>query len=241
MQVKDITVRTVPSDVLAFRILSNGNPVYGANVTLCTKGLIPISFTRVTDVGGVVEFSAYDITDGMVPPAAVKEIPWLFMAYLPDSEYAIWKDNIKFDVGMLHVFKLKKYTKAPTFWIKVELKDIIGAELFSNLIAEVEKAALDWAGMEVVEVKGQGTRVVTVHFKPPFHESPIVVEWVTVWFIFKVLAVAGAIIAVLVVLKWSFGEAFVQVVGGGVFLLLVFAALALAKPAVEKVRKRERE
>ena len=46
MQVKGITVRTVPSDMLAFKMLSNGNPVYGANVTLCTKGRIPISFNK---------------------------------------------------------------------------------------------------------------------------------------------------------------------------------------------------
>ena len=78
MQVKNVTVRTVPSDALAFRILRNGNPVEGVDVVLCTKGIIPLSFTRVTDAGGIALFSGYDITGGQVPPEAIKEIPWDF-------------------------------------------------------------------------------------------------------------------------------------------------------------------
>jgi len=236
---RTITIRTVPSDVLAFRITDrDGNPIYGSNVTICTKGVLPASFKRVTDLAGIVQFSAYDLTNGMVPPEAVKEIPWLFMAYLPDSDYAYWKDNVKFDTGILHMIKLKKYTKVPTFWIKIELRDLIGAELFSNFIAEIESSALEWAGMEIIEVKGKGTRIVTVSFKPPFHESPVVVEWAAIWFILKVLAVAGAIIAVLYVLKWSFGEAFVPVVGGGILIALLVLLAATAKPAIKKIRER---
>ena len=239
MQVKRVTVTTVPSDALAFRILRNSNPVEGADVVLCTKGIIPLSFTRVTDEGGVALFSGYDITGGQIPLEAIKEIPWLFMASIPESEYAVWNDNVRFDVGKLHEIKLKKYTKPPVFFVKIELRDLIGAELFSSFIAEVEKAALGWAGLEVVDVTGVGTRLVTVYFQPPWHESPIVVEWGTVWFILKVLAVAGAIIAVLYMLKWTFGEKTAEVVGGGFLLLLVLGGLVLAKPIVEKARERE--
>ncbi|MBA7652605.1 hypothetical protein ES703_60440 [subsurface metagenome] len=235
---RTITIMAVPSDVLAFRVVDkNGNPVYGANVTLCSKGIIPTSFTRVTDLAGIVQFSGYDLTNGQLPPEAIKEIPWLFMANIPNSEYAYWKDEIKFNTGILHLIKLKEYTKVPTFWIKIELRDIIGAELFSNLIADVESAALGWAGMEVVEIKGKGTRVITVSFKPPFHESPVVIEWAAVWFIARVLAVTVAIISIIYVLKWSFGEAFAPVIGGGLLIALLIGALLVAPPAIKKIKE----
>jgi len=241
MDIRNITIRAVPPNNLAFKVVRNGNPVYGANVTLCSKGVLPTSFIRVTDPAGIVMFTAYDITDGNIPPQAVKEIPWLFMSNIPDSEFAYWKDNVKFDTGKFNLITLKEYTKVPTFWVKIQLRDIIGMELFSNLVAELEESALDWAGMEVIEVKGRGTRTVTVYFKPPFHESPVVVEWAAVWFILKVLAVAGAIIAILVILKWSFGEAFAPVVGSIAILGLLLLIMIAAPPAVKKIKElRER-
>lgn len=241
---KTITIRTVPSDVVAFRVVDkDGNPVYGANVTLCNKGIIPNSFDRVTDLAGIVMFSVYDIVPPILQhPDAFKKVPWLFMANIPDSEYAYWKDNVNFNLGELNLIKLKKYTEVPTFWIKIELRDIIGVELFSNLVAEVEKVALDWAGMEVVEVKGKGTRTVTVYFKPPWYEGSIVVTWIAAKiFILKVLVVAGAIIAILLIIEWKFGEVVKKVAEYFPWILVLIGLSIAAKPAVEYVRERRRE
>ena len=154
------------------------------------------------------------------------------MAYIDGSEYAIWKEQAFFELGKSYDFKLKKYKEAPTFFIKMQLRDIIGAELFSNFITEVEKTALTVAGLEIMKIKGQGTRTVEIQFKPPWHSSALVIDWVAVWFCVKVLTVAAAIIAILIVSKWSFGEVGAGIAGGlgmAVILLVLLSAPKVAK------------
>ena len=225
MEEKILTVKawSLPSDTLAFTILKDGAPAAGAKVNLFTKGAIPQRFEATADAEGRALFK--DIVP--VSPAAFKAIPWLLTAYLDDSEYAVWKDQAYFELGKEYDFNLKKYREAPTFFVKIQLRDVIGVEHFSTFITEIEKKALETAGLEVVKVSGQGTRKVEVQFRPPWHSSPLVISWTAVWFIAKVLTVAAAIIAVLVVLKWTFGEVAPAIGAGlglGIVLFLLLAA-----------------
>lgn len=190
---------------------------------------MPLTFTETIDISGRALFKASEIIPQPITPEAFKKIPWLLTAYMEDSEYGVWKDQAFFELGKAYSYALKRYEKVPTFFIKIQLRDIIGAEHFSNLVAEVEKKALETAGLEVVKIKGQGTRTVEVQFKPPWHESPIVISWAAVWFILKIMTVAAAIIAVLVVLKWTFGRVTPAIVGAGLAAFVIIALL-LAKP-----------
>ena len=218
MEEKILTIKawSVPSNVVAFTILKDGEPAVGAKVNLFTKGAVPQRFEATADVEGRALFT--DIVP--VTPEAFKQIPWLLTAYIEESEYAVWKDQAYFELGQEYEFKLKKYKEAPTFFVKIQLRDIIGVEHFSNFIAEIEKKALETAGLEVVKVSGKGTRTVEVHFKPPWHSSPLVISWTAVWFIASILA----LIAFLMVLKWTFGE--VRVGLGLGILALVLLLLA---------------
>jgi len=220
---KILTVKawSVPSNTVSFIILKDGEPAAGAKVSLITKAAVPQRFEATADADGKALFT--DIVP--VSAAAFKEIPWLLTAYLEESEYAVWKDQAYFELGKEYEFKLKKYKEAPVFFVKLKLRDIIGVEHFSNLITEIEKKALETAGLEVVKVSGQGTRTVEVQFKPPWHSSPLVISWGAVWFITKVLVAAAAIIAILVVLTWSFGEIAPSAVG---LAAVVLALLLLA-------------
>lgn len=217
MEEKILTVKawSVPSNTVAFTILKDDEPAVGAKVNLITKAAIPQRFEATADAEGRALFT------NIVPvtPEAFKKIPWLLTAYIEESEYAVWKDQAYFELGQEYEFKLKKYKEAPVFFVKLKLRDIIGVEHFSNFITEIEKKALETAGLEVVKVKGQGTRTVEVQFKPPWHSSPLVISWTAVWFIAKVLVAAAAIIAVLVVLTWSFGEVARAGVGLGILIL----------------------
>ena len=234
MEEKILTVKawSVPSNVVAFTILKDGEPAAGSKVNLITKGAVPQRFEATADAEGRALFT--DIVP--VTPEAFKQIPWLLTAYLEESEYAVWKDQAYFELGQEYEFKLKKYVKAPTFFVKLQLRDIIGVEHFSNFIAEIEKKALETAGLEVVKISGQGTKTVEVQFRPPWHSSPLVISWTAVWFILKVMAVAAAIIAILVVLKWTFGA----VKRAGVGLGIVALVLLLLKQKGRRAPKRRR-
>ena len=223
MEEKLLTVKawSIPSNSVAFTILKDGEPAVGAKVNLITKSAVPQRFEATADADGRAVFT------NIVPltPEAFKQVPWLLTAYLEDSEYAVWKDQAYFELGKEYNFKLKKYKEAPIFFTKIKLRDIIGAEHFSNFIAGVQAKALETAGLEVVKIKGQGTRTVEIQFKPPWHSSPLVISWAAVWFIAKVLTVAAAVIAILVVLKWTFGEVGLAGVGAGLGLVLLLVLL----------------
>lgn len=217
---------------MRFIITKDSLPAGGASVALVTKGVIPMMFQKTADETGTVKFNISEVGPNVVgfpSETLFNKIPWLFMAYINGSEYGVWKDQAFFELGKAYNFKLKKYKEAPTFFVKIQLKDIIGAELFSNFVTEVEKIALTSAGLEVVNIKGQGTRTVEVQFKPPWQPGSIVIDWVAVWFILKVLAVAASIIAILVVAKWSFGEIGAGIAGGVGIGILLLVLLASAK------------
>jgi len=219
MEEKILTVQvySVPTDTLVFNILKDGEPAAGAKVNLITKAAIPQKFEATADADGRALFA------GIVPvtPSAFKEIPWLLTAYLEGSEYAVWKDQAYFELGKEYDFNLKKYKEAPTFIVKIQLRDIIGVEQFSSFIAEIETKALETAGLTVVKVSGKGTKTVAVHFRPPWHSSPLVISWTAVWFIASILA----LIAFFVVLNWTFSEMRV-----GLGLGILAAVLLLLKP-----------
>ncbi len=226
MEEKILTINawSVPSDTLAFTILKDGEPAAGAKVNLITKAAVPQKFETTADVEGRALFT------NIVPVTAdaFKLIPWLLTAYIEETEYAAWQDQAYFELGQEYEFKLKKYKEAPTFFVKLQLRDIIGVEVFSNLVTQIQTKALETAGLEVVGVTGQGTRTVEIRFKPPWHSSPLVISWTAVWFIASILT----LIAFLVVLKWAFGE--VARAGAGL------AALAVAVLILTKMPKRRK-
>ena len=220
MEEKILTINawSVPSDTLSLTILKDGEPAAGAKVSLITKGAIPKRFEVTADDEGRALFRGI----APVTPAAFKEIPWLMTAYLEESEYAVWKDQAYFELGQDYDFNLKKYKEAPTFFVKINLRDIIGVEHFSNFLTEIHKKALETAGLEIVKISGKGSKTVEIQFKPPWHSSPLVISWTAVWFIASILT----LIAFLVVLKWTFGE----VTRLGLGLAALAAVLLLLKP-----------
>lgn len=242
MEDKKITINliSIPEDAVAFKILLKDKaPAIRAKVVLCTKGLLPLTYERTADIDGFIKFNVKELIPmGVsVTPELFKTIPWLFFAYAEGTDLGFWTEVKGYELGKLYTCTLKLYKEAPTFFVKIELKDIAGAELFGNLVAAVESEAIKMAGLKLISVKGQGTKAITVQFQPPWHHSPLVVEWAAVWFIIKVLAVAGAIIAILVVLKWTFGEVGAAVAVGAeilIALLLLLPLLGKKKEGKEK-------
>jgi hypothetical protein len=229
-----VTAGLISEYSVGFRVLKDGKPVSGATVSLCDKAVVPHLHTKSADEGGVATFDIAELfPEYPMPPEDLVKVPWLFFAYIDGSEYAVWKDDAKFEAGKIYDFSLKKYTSKPEFFIKLELEDVIGAELFSNFIAGVESEALKWSGLVVTGVEGSGTKTVTVRFTLPMHSSPIVIEWAAVWFILKVLAVALAVILVLSVSKWTFGE-WAPAVGLGLLVVVGLAIASLPKRKEEE-------
>lgn len=230
MQEKTVNVSLgkLPEDKLQFNLTYDGVPAIGASFTLVTKGVIPLTFSKTSDANGIIVFDVKELVPA-IGEAIFNKIPWLTVAYIDGTEFGYWKDQVFYELGNTYNIKLKKYEKAPTFFIKIELREVIGLELFSNLVTEIEKAALNTAGLEIVKIKGQGTKNIEVQFKPPWHSSPLVIEWASVWFILKVMAVAAAIIAVLVVAKWSFGEVGAGIAGGIGLAVLILILLSATK------------
>jgi len=233
---------------VTFRILRDGKPVEGAVVNLCDKSLNPVKYSAITDENGLVAFYPslmsplvlFPIVPPILPPPTIippeaknvfEATEWFFVAYIPNSEYAVWQDNVKFKCGETYTYSLKRYSKAPELYIRIECSDIIGSELFGTLVARIQSVALQFAGLRVTRIEGEGTKKVTIYFSPPFSEhSPIVIDWAAVWFILKVLAVFLAIVGVLYFVKWTFGEAAPPIAGGALLVLGLFALAALKPP-----------
>ena len=247
MEEKAITINlmgAIPEDSVAFRIFIQSGKAKilapYAKVILCSKGVVPLTHEKTANIDGFVMFSVRDLMPMQeigIPPEAFKAIPWLFFAYTEDTDLGFWTEVKGYELGKMYDYTLKVYKEAPTFFVKIELKDVIGAEFFSNLVAGFESEAIKMAGLKLISVEGQGTKAVTVKFQPPWHHSPIVIEWAAVWFIIKVLALAAAIIAILVILKWTFGEVGAAVVVGAealIFLFLLLPLLGKKKESKEK-------
>jgi len=214
-----ITVAMIPSDSVGFTVIYDGEPVEGAEVSLVTKGITPLKFTKITDSGGNVTWSYMEL--GVHQPGIFHEIPWLSLAYFPESEYGFWEDNVKLELGSSYEIELNRFTEVPIFFVEIKLRDLVGVELFSKFVAGVETAALEHAGLTVTEVTGAGTTKVRVYFQPPWTEvgpevqgiwgpaaTPIIaISWLpTVRFILSVTAVAVVIMAIVYVISWGFGS-----------------------------------
>jgi len=234
----EFTFRTVeaivPATSIGIRILKDKEPVGGCEVCLTMKAPLPTSWTKVTNPDGVATFTAYELTNGKIVPEAVSEIPFLVLAAIPESNYGVWEDEAKFKLGELATFTLKEYKEVPTFFVRYHLRDVIGRDLFASLVAKVEEWALGWAGFKVTKIEGVGTSEVTVWFQPPWHEAPLVVALLaSKAFIIAMVVLVVGIIAILVVLKWTFGEWAPPIVGLGLVVLLVVGAMVLA-PRVKR-------
>lgn len=232
-----VNLWTVPADHVGFQVLKDNKPASNVNVTVVSKDVVPRQVSHTTDESGIALFDYWELT-GTDPsqsadPEKFKTIPWLFMAFQNDSEYGVWKDDVKFALEQSYSYALKKYDKVPTFFLKLELRDIVGVEVWSRVVAVVEEVAAKFSGLNVTEISGQNSRFITVKFQPPVHQSPIVINWSAVWFILEVLAV----VLFLVVLRWTFGEVGAMIVGGGAILL---AFMLLGGLAGVKGKERER-
>jgi hypothetical protein len=128
------------------------------------------------------------------------------------------------------------YTSAPTFYLSIELRDIIGQDLWSNLATQLESFLLAWSGFTIVGTEGVGTKKVTIKFQPPWSEhSPIAIMFgATRNFIAALAILIIGIVVTLVVLRISFGEVGGAVLAGGGLLILGVIALAFMRVKIPK-------
>lgn len=225
----------VPPFSFVLRFYYSRKPVVDCKVWLVSKGLSPLIWEKTTDQGGGVIYSAEEILASIIPQPppypenvllGVEDMEFLLIAGKEDVGYI--KDVLKFKLNKVYDFSMKKYTEAPRLFIKFDLKDVIGAELFSSLVGQIEAWILGQSGFEIVGIEGSGTKSVTVVFKPPFiSHSPISIGWMAIPpFIKGLILLVISVIVLIIVLRWSFGE-----YGGvafGLGFLFLFLILALS-------------
>ena len=160
------------------------------------------------------------------------------MAFVDESPKGVVVDDVTLRCGEIYTMKLKEYTKAPTFFLKFELKDVIGRDLFAKVLAEVEKWVLGASGFKVTKIEGEGTKALTIYFEPPWRPgSPIpLISWLVLHpAIATLLVIILALIILLVVYKWTFGES-----APAIFDVLKWVIIASIVASVAAVLKEQR-
>jgi hypothetical protein len=224
----------VPSDVVRFIVTKDGRPVEGAEVAMTSEQpTLIVTMRKKTDANGVADFSIWDFAfNGLYNPITGHLVnPYLVLAYLDDTPYGAWKDSLTVSFGSGYNMPLKTYRTVPTFFLRFYLRDMIGRDLFAQLVASIESFMIGWAGFKVTKVGGVGTNVVTIYFQPKWREaSPLAaIAWAGVVDFVKALTVLViAIIIALVVLRFVFGEAAAPIAWG----ILLIAGLAVASPII---------
>ena len=243
---RTLTIKLIGREHIGVRVFKNTTPAEGAQVSLTTEAVSPVTFTKWTDADGFILWRYSELGLRFAP--ALEAVKWLVCMSIPETDYGFWKRSVTFKLGTLTSYKLKRYTTIPTFYTRFELRDVIGRDLFADLLTRIQEWSLTQAGFELVEVKGVGTRAVTVYFKPPWiEESPIAIPaaatalgGVPGWIIGLIL-LALVIIALLIVIKWVFGEVAAVVVAGGMIIVILILLILLTKrPAIERIRRRLR-
>jgi len=238
-----VSVWSVPNDCLVVRVKhpETGEVVKGANVVMMAQTWDAPRISKTTDEYGEAYFWHSELTLVVLgDPTADK---WIIMADIPNSEYGYIKSDFTLSIsvtqGQLLQATLKHYKEVPTLYIRFTMKDVIGADLWASLITSINNWLLSWAGYKIVGVEGQGTNTITIKFQPPWSASSpfaITITATALGVAALVILIVG-IIAVLVVLKWTFGE-WAAPIAGGIILLLLIPALAALVPKKEE-RKEE--
>ena len=208
---KTVNIGKLASDEIGVEVLYKDKPMEGATVSLMLKGPMPTLKTAKTDADGLAVFPVHNLFPPDVPIgcAELPYVKWNVMAFVDESPKGVIVDDMTLRCGETYTMKLKEYTKAPTFFLKFELRDVIGRDIFAKVLAEVEKWALGAAGFKVTKIEGEGTKVLTIYFQPPWRPgSPIpLISWLVVHpAITAFLLVILGLIILLIVLKWTFGE-----------------------------------
>ena len=211
------------------------SPADGATIDLITKDLPPTKWTITADKNGIAKITVYDICgaiDADVCIASLSKWKWLVVAYIDNSEYGNYVDYTALIPGKSYSITLKKYAKPPEFYIKFEFANEIVSTLFGSLVTEVMKLEMQMQGLKITKVEGEGTKVVIIHFTPPWTEhSPLAIAFsATPAFVIAVTMIVIGILGTLALLKWTFGEAAPLVVGGlGLGLIALGAIFLLGK------------
>jgi len=238
-----VAVPEIPEEYVGVRVLLGGRPVSGATVSIISKGVVPVKlFEKTTDESGVAMFNVREMLEELLEMAvpdelleSIEEQDFLLFAYVDGSPYGYWKDDARFKLGEVKAVSLKEYARVPTFFVKFYLKDVVGAEVFSRILSAIEQQLLPrFAGVEVVKVEGEGTRELTIYFRPPFERGSIIIHFsASKGFVIGLTVLIVGIIGTLVLARWAFGEALPPVTG---MLLLTIVAVAVA-PVVGELLK----
>ncbi|MHC1594193.1 MAG: hypothetical protein ACXQT2_02675 [Methanotrichaceae archaeon] len=238
-----VVIPEIPEEYIGVRVLLGGRPVSGATVSIISKGVVPVKlFEKTTDESGVATFNVREMLEELLEMAvpdellkAIEEQDFLLFAYVDGSPYGYWEDDARFKLGEVKNVSLKEYTQVPTFFVKFYLKDIIGAEVFSKILSAIEQQLLPrFAGVEVVKVEGEGTRELTIYFRPPFEHGSIVIHFTaSKEFLIAVIVLVAGILGAIALAKWAFGEALPPVTG---MLLLAITAVAVAPVVAELIK-----
>ncbi len=209
----------IPEDTMVFVArYPNGKVAPNTTIVLANKNGTTWAHQAITNVNGAAVFMGTDLI-----PLDVKG-EWLLMAYMDGEAYGFVKDGFELAFGHQIEITLKEYKAAPEFEINIQLRDIIGTEIWSNLAVAVEKAALEYSGLKVTSIEGAGTKNLKIKFVPPWRLGSIHIYWSAVWFIFAILSLVVSI----VVFKWTFGESAgaVASIGGGSLKVMGLVILA---------------
>ena len=241
---KTVNVGKLASDEIGVEVLYEDKPVEGATVSLMLKVPMPTLKTAKTDADGLAVFPVGDLFPPEVPIgcAELPYVKWNVMSFVDESPKGVVVDDVTLRCGETYTTKLKEYTEAPTFFLKFELKDVIGRDLFAKVLAEVEKWILGASGFKVTKIEGEGTKALTIYFQPPWRPgSPIpFISWLALHpNITALLLILYFILAILIVVRWTFGEKAGEIIKKGLDILLL-AIIASIIASVAAVLKEQR-
>jgi hypothetical protein len=201
-----------------------------------------VTMKKKTDANGIVDFSVLDFAfNGLYNPITGHLVnPYLVLAYLDDTPYGAWNDGLTVKFGTAYTIPLKTYKVVPTFFLRFELRDVIGRDLFAQLVASIESFMISWAGFNVTKVEGVGTNAVTIYFQPRWRSaSPLAaIAWAgLVDFVKALIILVVAIVIALVVLRFVFGESAVPIA----WSVLLVAGLVAASPIILALIPKKKE
>jgi len=234
-----------PSEGVNVRVVDPfNNPVAGANLSLInqvTAYAMPL-LTGVTNSNGWYNFPILQLVrNGVCDMLPAKNIN--IIAYVAGTSLGAMVSELTLYCGDLVTVKLKQYFQNPTFHIKYQFRDIIGSELFGQLVTSVQQWQLENEGYVVKEVKGEGTREVTIVYNAPYQvksasagPAALIIAWATLHpTATAIIAVCLALIVLLVVAKVVFGEQAGDIALG----LIILGGLVAGSMILDKVGKRE--
>ena len=226
------------------RVVRDGKPAANVTVVAYPKDYFkyPVYYEAKTGADGVaaqwyakspIEIMGWELISSIqsllnwAGPLPADRAPYLFFAYDEENGYA-WKDNVaEFPLTL----QLKAAKEPPTFYISFEVSEPIVAEV-AKAINDSFLQYIDTYVLPIDIVKTEvRNRTLIVYFKPktasPAIQFVAAAKWVAVCIVL--------LIALVVVLRWAFGEGAPVVAALGLGILLIVLLLLLAP------RRREKE